>query len=66
MDKKKIEEIASDVKNKSNKDLLEARDTLKEEHENTKKLIIDLTHHMDAVRDYYDAINDEIGKRMNV
>lgn len=65
MDKDKIIEIANDVKNKSNKDLVVARDTLNEEHENTKQLVINLTKHMDVVKEYYDAINDEIGKRMN-
>jgi len=65
MDKNKIIEIANDVKNKSNKDLIEARDTLSVEYENTKSLIVDLTRHMEAVKEYYDAINDEIGKRTN-
>lgn len=65
MDKDKIIEIANDVKNKSNKDLIEARDTLKVEFENTKQLIINLTRHMESVEDYYNTINDEIGKRTN-
>jgi len=65
MEKDKIIEIANDVKNKSNKDLIESRDTLNLEFEKTKQLIINLTRHMESVEEYYNTINDEIGKRMN-
>jgi len=64
MDKDKVIEVAKDAKNKSNKDLTEARDLLLLEFENTKKLIIDLTHHMDAVEEYYTFINKELGNRV--
>jgi predicted RND superfamily exporter protein len=63
MDKDQIIEIAKDVKNKSNKDLVEARDTLLTEFENTKKLVIDLTRHLEAIEEYYNIINKEIEKR---
>ena len=64
MDKDKIIEIAKDVNNKSNKDLIDARDALLTEFENAKKLIIDLTRHLEAVEEYYNAINKEIGNRV--
>lgn len=64
MDKDKIIEIAKDVKNKSNKDLIDSRDVLLIEFEKTKQLIIDLTRHLEAVQEYYETINSEIGKRL--
>jgi hypothetical protein len=64
MDKDKIKEIAENAKDKSNKDLIESRDILFAEFENTKELIIDLTRHLDAVQEYYEIINKEIGKRL--
>lgn len=64
MDKDKILEVVKNVKDKPNKDLIETRDLLYGEHEKTKKLIIDLTHHLDAVAEYYETINKEIGNRL--
>jgi hypothetical protein len=63
LDKEKIIEIVNNVKDKSNKDLLESRDLLMSEFEKTKELIINLTRHMEIVEDYYKTINEEIGKR---
>ena len=64
MDKDKIVDVFKNVKDKSNKDLFEARDILLDEHEKTKTLIIDLTRHLDVVEEYYEAINKEIGNRV--
>ena len=64
LDKNKIIEIVNNVKDKSNKDLLESRDLLMAEFEKTKELIINLTRHMEIVEDYYKTINEEIGKRI--
>lgn len=63
MEKDKVIEISNDVENKSNRDLFSAVDTLIEEFENTKQLIIDLTRHLDTVRELHDKINNEIEKR---
>lgn len=63
MDKNRILEIIGDVKNKSNKDLLEVRDGLTEEFEKTKSLILDLTRHLESVEKHYETVNNEIGKR---
>ena len=49
MESQKLIEIANDVENKSNKDLLIVADELSEEFEKTKELIIDLTRHLDGV-----------------
>lgn len=64
MEKDKIIEIVQNVKDRSNKDLIESRDTLLVEFEKTKQLIIDLTRHLEAVEDSYEEINKEIGKRL--
>jgi len=64
MDKKAIIDVVENVKNKSNKDLIESRDILLSEFEKTKKLIIDLTRHLESVESFYETINKEIGKRI--
>jgi hypothetical protein len=63
MDKNKIIEIASDVENKSNKDLFVVLEELGGEFEKTKNLIIDLTRHLEAIEDLYNKVNKEIEKR---
>ena len=64
MDKEKIIEVISDVKNKSNKDLFLTINELNDEFEKTKTLIIDLTRHLDSVEGLFNEINDEIEKRI--
>lgn len=64
MDKEKIIEVISDVKNKSNKDLFLTINELNDEFEKTKTLIIDLTRHLDSVESMFNEINDEIEKRI--
>lgn len=64
MDKDKIVEVYENCKDKSNKDLFEARDILLDEHEKTKSLIVELTRHLDTVELYYETINKEIGNRV--
>ena len=63
MEKNKIIEIDTDVKNKSNKDLTKASEELISEFEKTKKLIIDLTRHLESVEKLYNDVNSEIQKR---
>lgn len=64
MDKEKILKIVDDVKNKPNKDLVEARDFLITEFNKTKAAIIELTQHLNSVESFYNKINDELGERM--
>lgn len=63
MDKEKLIDIATDVKNKSNSDLFLAEKELFDEFEKTKTLIINLTRHMESISDLYNNVNTEIGKR---
>jgi hypothetical protein len=64
MEGKKLIEIAEDVENKSNNDLLMVADELYEEFESTKQLIIDLTRHLNGVESLYNKVNKEIKKRI--
>lgn len=64
MEKNRIIEIATDVKNKSNKDLTTASEELYNEFEKTKTLIIDLTRHLESIEKLYNDINSEIQKRI--
>ena len=64
MEKNRIIEIATDVKNKSNKDLTLASEELYNEFEKTKTLIIDLTRHLESIEKLYNDINSEIQKRI--
>ena len=63
MEKEKLIDIATDVKNKSNSDLFLVEKELYDEFEKTKSLIIDLTRHMESISDLYNNVNTEIGKR---
>jgi hypothetical protein len=65
MESEKLIEIANDVENKSNKDLLIVADELSEEFEKTKELIIGLTRHLDGVESLYNKVNKELEKRYN-
>jgi hypothetical protein len=63
MESNKLLEIANDVENKSNNDLLNVAAQLYEEFETTKDLIINLTKHLDGVESLYNKVNKEIEKR---
>lgn len=63
MDSEKLLEIARDVENKSNNDLITVANELYDEFEKTKQLIIDLTRHMDGIETLYNKVNKEIEKR---
>lgn len=63
MEPKDLIDIVENVKDKPNKNLVESRDLLHAEFEKTKELIVELTRHLDTVQEYYEIINEEIGKR---
>ena len=63
MESQKLIDIANDVENKSNNDLLVTANELYDEFEKTKQLIIDLTRHLDGVESLYIRVNKEIEKR---
>lgn len=64
MDKEKLIEIANDVENKSNKDLINTLTELTTEFEKTKDLIVSLTRHLDVISEMYDKVNTELNKRV--
>lgn len=64
MDAKEINNIVKNVKDQPNQKLIESRDLLLVEFNKTKDLILDLTKHLDAVKESYEIINEEIGKRL--
>ena len=64
MEKEKIIDIVKNVKDRSNKDLIESRDVLLIEFDKTKELIINLTRHLESVQIDYELINKEIGNRL--
>jgi hypothetical protein len=63
MDKEKYIEIATDSENRSNKDLVDARDFFIGEFDELKTVIIDLTRKLEAVETLYNKINNELNKR---
>lgn len=63
MDINKLKDVIENCEHKSNKDLFDAKNELKTEFDKTKKLIIDLTYHMENLEEMYIKINDEIEKR---
>ena len=63
MDKEKYIEIATDSENRSNKDLVDARDFFINEFDELKNVIIDLTRKLEAVETLYNKINSELNKR---
>ncbi len=63
MEKQKYIDIANDTENRSNKDLVEARDFFITEFDELKTVIIDLTRKLEAVEVLYNKINVELNKR---
>lgn len=61
----KVQEIISDFKNKSNKDLTFALDYLNNDFEFTKQSILKLTEHLDEVEIFYNKLLDEYKLRNN-
>lgn len=59
----KLKTILTEYKNKSNSDLKYAMDTLSKDFEETKEMLIKLTHHLDALEHNYNKILDEYKSR---
>jgi hypothetical protein len=64
MEKEEIIEISNNPQDASNNKLIDARDILIKEFNNTKDVIINLTRHLDGVESLYNKINNEIEKRV--
>jgi hypothetical protein len=63
MDIKEILNIAENVSDKPNQKLVESATILAKEFEDTKTLLIQLSHHLDKVEESYYKISEEIKKR---
>ena len=55
--------ILKDYRNKSNKDLVNTLDFLKNDFEKTKDLLLKLTYHLESTENSYNKILEEINKR---
>jgi hypothetical protein len=65
MKNEEILEILKDYRNKSNKDLVNTLDFLKNDFEKTKDLLLKLTYHLESTENSYNKILEEINKRTN-
>jgi hypothetical protein len=63
MEKDKLKNIIENVKDKPNKDLLEAEDFLFQQHESLKLHIIDLTKKLESIENLHDIVIKEIENR---
>jgi hypothetical protein len=61
---KDIMDIIDDYKNSPNKDLVRVLGYLRDDFEKTKKLIIDLTHHLDSTEKIYHKVLKEYEQRI--
>jgi|TARA_R100001594_G_scaffold39180_2_gene70660 prefoldin subunit 5 len=64
MDKEKIKEVIENHKDKSNNDIAEAMKLLKQNFDDTKKLVVDLTYRLDSIENKYNTLNSELKKRI--
>lgn len=62
-EREKVIEVLSDLKNKSNKDLIFAMDFLSNEFEQLKVSIVELTKHLDASEECYNRVLKEYESR---
>jgi len=65
MDTETTKEILKNYKKKSNKDLSDVMDLLKDNFDKTKDLIVKLTYHLDSTEKEYNKIYEEYKKRLN-
>jgi hypothetical protein len=61
----KFQSIISDLESSSNKEVTSALDFLKNDFEETKSMIIDLTNHLDNIEALYNQVLLEYNKRNN-
>jgi len=62
----KVLKIIGDMKNSSNKDLMLVMDTIQEDFESTKKIVIDSTLHLDKLELTYNTVLKEYQKRTKI
>ena len=64
MDKEKIKQVIENHKDKTNNDIAEAMKLLKQNFDDTKKLVVDLTYRLDSIENKYNILNGELKKRI--
>tara|TARA_R110002110_G_scaffold386857_1_gene598610 strand:- start:278 stop:475 length:198 start_codon:yes stop_codon:yes gene_type:complete len=64
MEKEKMEEIINDPKSKGNSDIMEVMLVLKNNYEDTKQLVVELTYRLDSIEEKYSKLNSELKKRV--
>ena len=63
LDIDKVKEIVADIKSKPNKDLTNVMDFLSQDFDETKKLIIELTYHIDNIENLHNIVLKEYQSR---
>jgi hypothetical protein len=58
-----MSEFFKEYKEKSNNEILEVMQTLKDEFELSKNVMIELTYHIDDIEKKFNVLNEEIKKR---
>jgi len=58
-----MSEFFKEYKEKSNDEILDVMQTLKEEFEKTKLLIVELSYHIETTERKFNLLNDEMKKR---
>lgn len=61
-----MKEFFKEYKEKPNKELIEVLNTLKEEFDKTKSLLIELTLHLEDVEKKFNTLNEELNKRKSI
>lgn len=59
----KLKSVLTEYKSKSNNDLRFAMDEISKDFEDTKELVIKLTHHLDALEHNYNKLLEEYKSR---
>ncbi|MBQ21796.1 MAG: hypothetical protein CMD32_00120 [Flavobacteriales bacterium] len=58
-----MSEFFKEYKEKSNNEILEVMQTLKDEFERSKNVMVELTYHIDDIEKKFNVLNEEIKKR---
>ena len=56
-------EFFKEYKTKGNDEILKTMKILKDEFDKTKKIIVDLSYHLEDVERKFNLLNDEVSKR---
>lgn len=59
-----MEEIIINPKSKGNSDITEVMLVLKNNYEDTKRLVVELTYRLDSIEEKYNKLNNELKKRV--